>query len=63
MLVKTVFDSTAAKIALVVLALISALVLLSAFGMFFMRTSMMGGSPLHGLWSSIAGMCRGMMGG
>lgn len=61
--VKTVMDSTAAKIALVVLALIGALVLLSAFGMFFMHTSMMGGSPLHGLWSSIAGMCRGMMGG
>lgn len=36
-------DSTAAKITLVVLALIGALVLLSAFGMFFMHSSMMGG--------------------
>lgn len=56
-------DSTAAKITLVVLALIGALVLLSAFGMFFMHSSMMAGSSLHGLWLSMASMCRGMMGG
>jgi ABC-type phosphate transport system auxiliary subunit len=58
-----VMDSTAAKISLVVLAVIGALVVLSAFGMFFMHSSMMGNSTLHGLWSSMAGMCRGMMGG
>ena len=58
-----VLESTAVKIALGMLALVGALVLLSAFGMFFMHSSMMGGSTLHGLWSSIAGMCRGMMGG
>ena len=56
-------DSTAAKITLVVLALIGALVLLSAFGMFFMHSSMMGSSSLHGVWLSMASMCRGMMGG
>lgn len=55
--------STAAKIALVVLALIGALVLLSALSMFFMHSSMMGDSAMHGLWSSMAGLCRGMMGG
>lgn len=58
-----VMDSTAAKIALVILAVIGALVVVSAFGMFFMHSSMMGSSTLHGLWSSIASMCRGMMGG
>ena len=62
-MVKTGMDSTAAKIALVVLAFIGALVVLSAFGMFFMHSSMMGSSMLNGLWSSMAGLCRGMMGG
>ena len=54
---------TLAKIALVVLAAIGALALLSTFSMLFMHSSMMGGSSLHGLWSSMTGMCRGMMGG
>ena len=52
-----------AKIAMVVLAVIGALVLLSAFGMFFTHSAMMGGSTLHGLWFSIARMCRWVMGG
>lgn len=55
--------STVAKIVLVVLALIGTLVLLSALSMFFMHSSMMGDSALHVLWSSMAGLCRGMMGG
>lgn len=58
-----VMNTTPAKIALAVLAVIGALVLLSAFGMFFMHSNMMAGSTMHGLWSSMAGMCRGMMGG
>ena len=54
---------TSAKIALVVLASIGVLMLLSAFGLFFMHSGMMGSSLLHGLGSSMAAMCRGMMGG
>lgn len=58
-----VMNSTPAKMAFLVLAVIGALALLSAFGMFFMHSGMAGGSAFHGLWSSMAGACRGMMGG
>ena len=58
-----VAESIVAKIVLFVLAFVGALVLLGAFGMFFMHSAMMGSSSLHGLWPSTAGMCRGMMGG
>ncbi len=58
-----VMSSTLAEIALGMLAVIGALVLLSAFGMFFMHSGMTGGSALHGFWLSMANMCRGMMGG
>lgn len=57
-----VMNFTAAKIALVVFAVIGALVLLSAFGMLLMHSGMTGGSTLHGLWLSMPDMCRGMMG-
>jgi hypothetical protein len=58
-----VMNSIPAKIALVVLAVTGALVVLSAFGMFFMPSSISGGSALHALWLSLASVCRGMMGG
>lgn len=56
-------ESTAGKIILITLAILGALVVVSAVGMLFMHSSMMGGSPMHGFMSSIAGMCRGTMGG
>lgn len=58
-----VTKSTPGKIVLIALAILGALFVLSTVGMLFMHSSMMGGSPLHGFMSSIAGMCRGMMGG
>lgn len=57
-----IMDSTAAKVVFVVLAIIGALVLLGAASMLFMHSSMMGGFQNHGLLSSMANMCRGMMG-
>lgn len=54
-------DSPAAKIVVVVLAIIGGLVLLGAVSMLFMRDSMMRGFRGPGLWSSMAGACRGMM--
>lgn len=56
-------ESTAGKIILITLSILGALFVLSAVGMFFMHSSMMGGSPVHGFVSSIARMCGGMMGG
>jgi hypothetical protein len=61
--VNMVMNSTPAKVAFAILAVISTVMLLSAFGMFFMHSSMSGGSALQGLWLSLASMCRGMMGG
>lgn len=54
-------DSPAAKIVVVVLAIIGGLVLLGAVSMLFMHDSMMSGFRAPGLWSSMAGACRGMM--
>ena len=51
------------KVMLIILAIIGAVVLLSAAGMFGMHSTMMGGSASHGLWTSMVSMCRGMMGG
>ena len=55
--------SGAARIAVITLAVIGALLVLSGVGMFFMHGTMMGGRPLHGLFSSMMGICRGMMSG
>lgn len=55
-------DSTAAKVVVIVLAIVGTLVLLSAFGMLFMHGSMMGGSRVSGLLSSIVSIRRGIMG-
>lgn len=57
-----VMDSTAAKIVFVVLAISSAFVLLGAASMLFMHSSMMSNFQVHKLLSSMANMCRGMMG-
>jgi hypothetical protein len=58
-----VMGSTAVKIVIILLAIIGAFVLLSAFGMLFMHGSMMGTYRVPGLLSSIVSICRGMMGG
>ena len=55
-------DSAAAKIIIITLAVIGAFVLLSTVGMLFMHTSMLGGAPFHGTWTSMVNLCRGMMG-
>lgn len=57
-----IVDSTAAKIVFIVLAIIGVLALLGAASMLFMHSSMMGGFRAQGLWSTMANMCRGMMG-
>jgi hypothetical protein len=53
--------SEAARIVVITLAVIGALVVLGGAGMLFTHGAMMGTSPLHGLFSSMMGMCRGMM--
>lgn len=55
-------DSTAAKAVFFVLAIIGVLALLAAASMLVMHSSMMGGFQVHGLLSSMANICRGMMG-
>lgn len=57
-----VMDSTAAKAVFVVFAIIGVFALLAAASMLFMHSSMMGGLQTHGFLSSMANMCRGMMG-
>ena len=54
--------SGAVRIVVITLAVIGALVVLGGVSMFSMHGAMMGGSSLHGLLSSMMGMCRGMMG-
>ncbi len=54
--------SGATRITVITLAVIGALVVLGGAGMLFAHGAMMGSSPLHGLFSSMIGMCRGMMG-
>jgi hypothetical protein len=56
-------NSTAGKIVLIFLAILGALVILSAIGMLFMYSSMMGSAPLHGVMSSMFRVCGGMMDG
>ena len=56
-------NMTTAKVMLIILASIGAVVLLDAAGMFGMHSNMMGGSAPHGLWTSMLSMCRGMMAG
>ena len=56
-----IVDSTAAKIVFIVLAIIGVLALLGAASMLFMHSSMMEGFKAHGLLSSMANLCRGMM--
>lgn len=53
--------SGAVRIVVITLAVIGALVVLGGVGMLSMHGAMMGGSSLHGLLSSMMGMCRGMM--
>lgn len=53
---------TVGKVMLIILAIIGAVVLLGAAGMFAMHSSMMGSSASQGLWTSMVSMCRGMMG-
>ena len=55
-------NSPIGKTIIIALAVIGALALLAAIGMFFMHSTMMGGTTSHGMWSSMTGMCRGMMG-
>jgi hypothetical protein len=55
-------NSPIGKTIIVALAIVGALALLGALGMFFMHSTMMGGANSHGMWSSMTGMCRGMMG-
>ena len=57
-----VMDLTDAKAVFVVLAIIGVVALLAAASMLFMHSSIMGGFQVHGLLSSMANMCRGMMG-
>lgn len=54
--------SGAVRIAVITLAVIGALVVLSGVGMLSMHGAMMGGSSLQGLLSSMMVACRGMMG-
>lgn len=53
--------SDAARILVITLAVIGALVVLGGAGMLIMHGSMMGNTPLHGLFSSMVSLCRGMM--
>lgn len=55
--------SDATRILVITLAVIGALVVIGSAGMLVMHSSMMGDTPLHGLFSSMAAMCHGMMGG
>jgi hypothetical protein len=53
--------SGAVRIVVITLAVIGALVVLGGVGMLSLHGAMMGGSSLHGLLSSMMGICRGMM--
>lgn len=53
----------AARVAVITLAVIGGLAVLGGVSMLFMHSTMMGGTPFHGLLSSMRGMCQGMMGG
>ena len=55
--------SGAARVAMMVLAVIGAFVVLGSLGMLFMHGSMMSGLPFQGAFSSMLAACRGMMGG
>ena len=54
-------NSIVGRAIIITLAVLGALALLAATGMFFMHSTMMGGATSHGMWSSMTGMCRGMM--
>lgn len=53
---------TTRKVVLIVFAVLGALFVLGAVSMATMHSLMMGSASSHGIWASMVGMCRSMMG-